>query len=153
MYSITFEIASFDGIQHPGKLGRTLAVLLGALFEIDCAWLRSHPKAPGIYESGVRYQREPEGQEHWQDIRRTLELGHGDCEDLACWRAAELVVRHGIDARPLYKWKKTPRGGTLYHIVVATPHGIEDPSKRLGMVPRGSAERVRDTIRLPRGVH
>jgi hypothetical protein len=33
-------------------------------------------------------------------------------------------------------------GGTLFHIVVATAAGVEDPSARLGMVPRSAAERL-----------
>jgi hypothetical protein len=57
-----------------------------------------------------------------------------NCEDIACWRAAELDVRHRISARPIALEQKRPDGGMLYHIVVRYPNGqIEDPSKILGM--------------------
>jgi len=58
----------------------------------------------------------------------------GQCEDLACWRAAELVVRHGIQARPDFTCDARGDGSRLYHIVVRLPDGrIEDPSRNLGM--------------------
>ncbi len=57
-----------------------------------------------------------------------------NCEDLACWRAAELRVRHGIKAQPTFTWKQRPNGGYLYHIQVQLPDGRkEDPSRVLGM--------------------
>lgn len=57
-----------------------------------------------------------------------------NCEDLACWRAAELRVRHNIMAEPTFIWKLRANGGYLYHILVKYPDGrIEDPSRTLGM--------------------
>ena len=57
-----------------------------------------------------------------------------NCEDLACWRAAELVVRHNIQARPVFMERRRSNGSYLYHILVRYPDGrIEDPSKILGM--------------------
>lgn len=57
-----------------------------------------------------------------------------NCEDLACWRAAEYRVRYGINAIPTFIWKVRPNGGHLYHILVKLPDGrIEDPSRALGM--------------------
>lgn len=80
------------------------------------------------------------GEENWQDIPTILKAGSGDCEDLACWRAAELTERDGIPARPVYRWRHRP-GLTIYHIVVRLPDGsIEDPSRRLGM---GSLDDIR----------
>jgi hypothetical protein len=57
-----------------------------------------------------------------------------NCEDLACWRAAELRVRHDVQAEPTFIWKLRANGGYLYHILVKYPDGrIEDPSRTLGM--------------------
>ena len=57
-----------------------------------------------------------------------------NCEDLACWRAAELRVRYNIAARPSFLWRRKPTGSYLYHIQVKHPDGrTEDPSRRLGM--------------------
>src|SRR5579885_2076513 len=60
------------------------------LVHADRAFLREHPHTPPLYSSGVRYLREPDDQENYQDIARTLELKSGDCEDLVAWRLAEL---------------------------------------------------------------
>ena len=65
-----------------------------------------------------------------------LGRGFGDCKDLACFRAAELVVKEGIDARPFVKRRFYPNGFALYHVVVIKPDGSEeDPSLALGMNP------------------
>lgn len=94
--------------------------------------LAANPQAP-LYGSGVRYRRETVGAESWQLPSETARLGYGDCEDLACWRAAELR-QQGERARVLVKQVK-PR---LFHVVVLRQDGtIEDPSKRLGMKGAG----------------
>lgn len=133
-YRVTFVVDLFHGPRSEAlDLGhRALHRMLGTLVELDCDYLRAHSEVPLLYKSGVRYQLEPPGHENWRDIPTCIKEGVGDCEDLACWRCAELIVRYGIDARPTFLWKKLPRG-TLYHIQVLTPEGIEDPSRILGM--------------------
>lgn len=90
---------------------------------------------PLLYQSGVRYVAEPYGQEHWQTPAVTMRLGFGDCEDLAAWRAAELVVS-GRDARALAVVRRV-RPGLMHCVVVRGGGQIEDPSKRLGMRGKG----------------
>lgn len=98
------------------------------------AQLRSR-RFPPLYSGRVRYQAEPLGQERWQIPSVTLQLGYGDCEDLAAWRAAELVVS-GVDRGALAVVKIVRPG--LMHCIVRRGNGrLEDPSKRLGM--RGAA--------------
>ena len=134
MYRITFVLDLFKGPEEQALSHEALQTLLMALMYVDMAYLRANPGVPGIYESGVRYEEEPPGQEDWQDIPTCLRMRVGDCEDLACWRAAEYRVRHGINAVPIFKYTKRPSGGYLYHIMVQLPDGrIEDPSRRLGM--------------------
>jgi hypothetical protein len=134
MYRITFVINLFKG-EHDRPLSHdTLRTLLFALMHVDELYLRAHPETPPLYQTGVRYQEEPPGQEDWQDIPTTIALKIGDCEDLACWRAAELRVKYGIQAVPTFVWKKRANGGYLYHILVRHPDGrVEDPSRALGM--------------------
>ena len=56
-----------------------------------------------------------------------------NCEDLACYRIAELRVRHGENALPYVTAKKIGTF-TLFHIQVEREDGsIEDPSRILGM--------------------
>ena len=108
--------------------------MLNTLYQIDVLYLQSHPKTPMLYQTNVRYMEEPPGQEEWQDIPTTIRLGIGDCEDLACWRAAELTVRSGVQARPVFIEQMRKNGQYLYHIIVKTSDGrTEDPSKILGM--------------------
>ncbi len=94
-------------------------------------------QAPPLYKAGVRYRREPPGQETWDSWDRVLRRGYGDCEDLAAWRAAELRF-HGIDPKARVAIIRT--GPKLMHAVVRRGNGqLEDPSRRLGM-GAGSAE-------------
>jgi hypothetical protein len=136
-YRITYALDLFNP-SAPRQMSRdALDIMLRNLFEIDSLYLRYFPHTPLLYQSGVRYMEEPPGQEDWQDIPTTLRLGIADCEDLAVWRAAELNVRYGIAARPIFREQKRPNGSYLYHIQVLLPEGynprIEDPSRILGM--------------------
>lgn len=135
---ITFVLGLFNGDHDRDLSHDTLRVLLQALFLTDCLYLRDHPDTPDLYDSGVRYQDEPPGAEDWNDISTVLRLGFSDCEDLACWRAAELKMKHGVDAHPdfSYQVKQASDGSALYlyHIFVRLPDGsAEDPSRILGM--------------------
>jgi hypothetical protein len=133
-YRVTFCLNLYNRESDRPIAHRAVTHMLRALTLIGVDYLRHHPETPNLYSSGVRYEEEPPGQEDWQDIPTTLELGYGDCEDLACWRAAEYQVRFQVDAWPSFVWRRRPRGGLLYHIQVRLPDGrVEDPSRRLGM--------------------
>lgn len=85
-------------------------------------------RMPRLYESGIRYRREPLGHENWQTYEDLLETHYGDCEDLVAARVAELRMR-GIRAQPWFS-----KRGTTWHVFVKLPSGkTEDPSERLGM--------------------
>lgn len=104
---------------------------LGALTAVNRVlmrhWRRSGKEVPELYASGVRYKRQPP--ERFLTFPRILERGEGDCDQLCCYRAAELQEL-GIDARAV---PRRVRDG-LMHVVVRWPNGrFEDPSKRLGM--------------------
>lgn len=133
-YRITFALDLFNGPEERDLSHATLRTLLLSLMYVDMLYLRAHPEVPSVYESGVRYEEEPPGQEDWQDIPTCLRMRTADCEDLACWRAAELRVRHGIKAEPTFTYQLRSNGSYLYHITVKLPDGrTEDPSRRLGM--------------------
>jgi len=140
-FRITFVLDLFQGSADADRSHKVLQLMLDTLYEVDCLYLQDNPNAPGIYTPNlitkrplVRYHREEEGREDWQDIPTTITLGEGDCEDLACWRAAELTIREKIPARPIFTVKKRANGGMLYHILVKHPDGtLEDPSRKLGM--------------------
>ena len=151
-HNFTFDMDGFAWDDRR-RAGRRMQILLDALTEVHVDHLRAYPKTPSLYDSGVVYEREPPGREDWQDIHTTLRRGGGDCEDLATWRAAELLVR-GIPAkafgkpRPMLIPASCPEGaltcqdepqmGTLWHILVRLPNGkVEDPSRNLGMKGTG----------------
>lgn len=137
MYAPSFRLVSFDTIPEGYKFA-ILDHLLEALTMANVAYLLTYPRTPLLYESGVRYEEEPDGRDEWQDIPDTLARRTGDCEDLACWRVAELRVAGGIGATRAISVSDMPdRSGKLvktFHICVLRTNGtIEDPSRRLGM--------------------
>jgi hypothetical protein len=138
VYSPRYCLVSFETLPNEDKR-LVLEYLLEALTLADACYLRRNPGVPLLYESGVRYEQEPDGRDDWQDVPDTLARRVGDCEDLGCWRMAELRVRHR-DGQT--RWHITvddipnARGilVTTYHIQLMRPDGsIEDPSRRLGM--------------------
>lgn len=106
---------------------------LELLTALNRLWLRFYPKTPSIYSSGVLYRREGPGREVWQTIPAAIASGYADCEDLACWLAAE-YRESGVSCWPDIKVKRRSNGSILAHVIVRFPDGREeDPSARLGM--------------------
>ena len=158
-YRVTFvsSLFSADGADREVS-NAVLQVLLDTLVKVNVLIMQFCAKKgrpiPLLHQSGVRYVAEKRGVEDWRDCLEALRLGNEDCEGLAAWRAAELRVRYGIDARARFKFWQNPQ--TLeqrYHCVViyGVPTGgvrwvpqnaklqpdgrhEEDPSKDLGMV-------------------
>jgi hypothetical protein len=137
MYDPRFVLRSFDTLGPDDKL-KILRSLLDSLILVDSLYLLSAPSTPLLYEAGLHYEPEELGRDDWRDVPSVLDHKGGDCEDLACWRVAELRLRFGVIAEPYVTGKlvNSPKWGpfTLYHIRVLFPDGhIEDPSKNLGM--------------------
>lgn len=168
-YRPTFAIDAI-GRDEPAALAiglEAMGYMLGALVSINRSHLRRFPNTVRLYSSGVRYDPmdPPEGSacgdDDWADIVTILgtKETHGrmvaDCEDLACWRVAELNEAFGIAAKPHIFLRRDyvrvdgeRRRRHLYHVVVEWPEGlrkyprtvqridgrlIEDPSLVLGM--------------------
>ena len=128
----------YAAVIGPLRSRADITFFLGQLTAANVYYLRQAaaagaPFAP-LYASGVRYEREHERgplerPERWRTIPVLHARRIGDCEDLACARAAELQQR-GIDAQP----ELIHAAPGLWHIVVRLPGGrMEDPSRRLGM--------------------
>jgi hypothetical protein len=144
--AVTFKTDIFKTPRDVERGQLALDCFLRTLFAIDFAYLQDYPTTPKLYHTHVRYRVEPKrplvtvmgeqffGLESWKSVPIVLADGFGDCEDLACWRAAELNME-GIKARPFWKVRVFPgKRLRLYHIMVRYPDGrVEDPSKRLGM--------------------
>ncbi len=136
MYRIVFELDSFNDEADPETLKHVIVELCFGLAEANARWLTVHPDTPHLYDSGVFYKDEKPGHEEFFDIPRVMRQGFADCEDLACWRAAELYVRFGIPAEPHVMYTQFPNQ-VLFHVqVIYTLNGqtyLEDPSIVLGM--------------------
>lgn len=122
MIRVGLELSSVDA--------ERLRVVLDALVRLNLIDMRKQ-RFPDLYKAGIRYKKEPKelGRfERWQTLKMMLKTGHGDCEDLASARVAQLRMM-GVRAVPWLKKK-----GQTWHVVVRYPNGrIEDPSRILGM--------------------
>lgn len=133
-YRVTFAMNLFNGPRDRVSSHKALNVLLAALTQIDIDYLKDNPRTPLLYQAGIRYIEEVPGSEDWRDIPTCLADRQADCEDLACWRSAEVFVRHRIRAVPIFGFRTLSNGTVVYHIRVQYPNGhIEDPSRILGM--------------------
>lgn len=141
MREISFRLRLFSSESERASSERVLRVLLRALAAANVEYLRTHPDTPPLYRAGVHYQAERVPREYWKGIAETLEDQQGDCEDLACWRCAEIIVRERIAAEPIFRYRNVGRL-SVYHILVRYPDGrVEDPSALLGMGQHGATRR------------
>lgn len=125
-----------------GKTDLQLALDVTTL--IDEHQLRSNPRLPRIYESGVRYARDiclaprvPGACERFLTVLSGLAEYRGgiipglDCDDLGPWLAAQMRVRDGLKDAFAYP---IPSPNVGWHILVNDGRGnIHDPSVKLGM--------------------
>ena len=104
--------------------------LLYGLLAMDIQQLRDNPQwlEPSLHDriaSGEVKYRQRDEEEHWKTIREMLEeidsdgVSHSDCEDLACWLAAERRVKDKVQSHP---FAYSPKDG-LFHVVTADPVG------------------------------
>lgn len=99
---------------------------------------------PALYKAGIPYKREvcraagvPGACERFlsplQLLKERGRLG-ADCDDLAPWRAAELILGRHAPRDPKARAVAIPSPGIGWHVIVRRGDGsIEDPSKVLGM--------------------
>lgn len=92
--------------------------------------LEAHPGIPLLSEAGIHY--EPKRMTEFPDILTILGRGWGSCGHLSCWRVAELRNR-GERAEIVIRDQGLIPEGQLFHVLVHTRHGYEDPSIQLGM--------------------
>ena len=108
---------------------KAIVDLMEGLCRYNLSWIKyKRGNVPRLYASGIRYRPE-RGKEDWLAIPVLLYTREGDCEDLSCYRIAELRYR-GVDARPNVIARKVRKGQWKAHARVLLPDGkIEDPSK------------------------
>lgn len=127
--TIVFSLSLFENEADKARSRKCILWLMEALVQINKTYIETH-RVPPLYKTNVIYKIEKG--ENWKDIPNIIDDGWGDCEDLACWRTAELQYA-GVKARPYIKWRKVGRLW-VYHALVWRPgNKIEDPSLALGM--------------------
>jgi hypothetical protein len=105
----------------------TFQAALEGLVRVNELLIKQH-KLPDIYCGLIRYERED--QEVWRTAQEVARSGFGDCEDLACYLAAQLRVT-GVDPGAAPPVRPSSSG---YHALVTRSDGTtEDPSAKLGM--------------------
>jgi len=121
---------------HASRVEKALALrsFLDNLISLNQVFLHYHPGIPGLYQSGTYYKRDT----IWRPIPSLYANGFGDCKSLACALIAEYRLV-GIQAEPTFRFlppffEGTQFEYTLFHILVQTPTGYDDPSKELGML-------------------
>lgn len=146
MRPITFEMTLFRTPDDLRRSQEALLWMLEALCKIDEGHL-AQVAYPPLYQAGVSYRRE-KNTERWRDVPKVFEAKCGDCEDLACWRVAELR-RQGKTVGPYIRFRRVDG---IYHFHALVMHyqpvwkregqklvrkfqalGTEDPSRKLGM--------------------
>lgn len=115
-----------------------MQVLIEALVLVDVIELRADPKLPNLHDAiarGLRYVLPQHQQPPLRDVVSALLAGEIACGAAVAWRCAELRVRFGIHAVPVFRWGLNSRqDGRAIHTAVGLPSGeIEDVSKRAGM--------------------
>lgn len=150
MLPVVFQACLFDkddaNYEHYSR--KCLEWMLECLVNINREVLRHFPEIPNLYDASVKYARE-DGTEDWESILSVIRHRQGDCEDLACWRVAELRERFKEAARPIVRYRNDD-GFWHYHIQVLRGDGktIEDPSARLGMGTVGEGKQLSNFITL-----
>jgi hypothetical protein len=136
--TLDFHIFKNDSPANRHYSQKAVLLMLEGTVSVNRLWLKMNPSTPKLYSAGVVYERETE--EHWRDIPTIIANGAGDCEDLGCWRVAELREA-GAWCQPFLKWRRYGKFW-LYHVQVAHMERrgnkvaiarIEDPSRALGM--------------------
>jgi hypothetical protein len=122
-------LAIVSGLFGPISLERseTLALeLLAWVTRANVAALEADPAIPSLETARPRYRPGLDRGETWLGLPAAAQRRVLDCEDLACWRAAELR-RGGEDAWPALV--RLPHNA--YHVVVRRADGShEDVAER-----------------------
>jgi hypothetical protein len=121
-------------IVPPELASWVLQPLLDALVVINVQARLHGYRIPLLYQSGTRYEAEPEGSEQWLCSPEAYKRRRADCEDLSCWLASDYRSQ-GQPARAVpIPQRRSVSGGRLFHVVCDRGNGsLEDPSRILGM--------------------
>lgn len=153
MYRPTFAVDSIgkDDAQNLDLAKEHMQCLLDCLTAINRSYIRRR-NYPDVMSCGVRYYEDNPppgstcGDDDWSDIETVMRRKFGDCDDLACVRAAQLQAK-GINARAIPLLRRSP-GEHNYHIVVLWPPGLRSYPNTVYRDPSGSGLLLEDPSRV-----
>lgn len=128
----------------PRENAEGLRVLLDSLIALNAWYLRHYPARP-LYRAGVVYGRTDD----WETLPALYAHGFhgtdkpgstfppklgtfGDCKSLTAALCAEYRMS-GRRCEPTFRFAPMKGGDNMFHILLRTDQGWEDPSARLGM--------------------
>lgn len=152
-YRPTFALYAVGRNDAPSlDIARTqMQALADCLTICDRAYLK-YERIPDVLNGRIRYDKDRPprgsacGDDDWTDIKLLNQRGIGDCDDLACARAAQLQ-QAGIAARAIPLLRRS-NGSHDYHIVVMWPQGLSSYPPTVYKDPSGSGLLLEDPSRL-----
>lgn len=155
MFGVTLDIRPewWPAQSADYDLGECLAYLAECQARVNLLWLKRHPGARLMYETGIRYKFEPAQPITMKGIPTIVANGGSDCKNLVAWRLAELwrdelllpPIGYGRQMSSLKTyWKSYSPTSRIFHAEIRlptllpngkpNPETVEDPSRFLGMV-------------------
>lgn len=137
MASLVLKLSSPLLRKAPRLFAESVKRLTDEIARLNEVALRSDPRIPRLYESGVFYKMKISEGHTFADLYEVIRKGYGHCQHLTGWRVAELRCS-GEDpmASAAVKWQQStnPAARMIFHVLVRRGDGSEeDPSQRLGM--------------------
>lgn len=126
--SVELRLSSRE-LDRPRAYAALIRAILTQLVALNVV-ARKRGDVPELYQSGVRFRREPRGVETFRDAPNVFRVGHGDCAHLAAWRVADLRLRGERAALAVRaRWTKRAPRRRVFHVMVRRQSGaLEDPS-------------------------
>ena len=100
------------------------------LFQVNLHIIQTQEtRIPNILGSCI-YKPDDFGNDQWINILELSKRKVGDCEDIACGVAAQMLLHDNVDCEP-YVYQSSE---VDFHVVIKTKlHGLFDPCKLMGM--------------------
>lgn len=129
---MTQIVVNLENVFTPGASrlanARSLRNLLEYMTHENMGYLSDHPETPSLFSSGVVYARTV----WWENLPAAYKRKEADCKTLTPILGAQYRMKK-VWCRPVFRFLQKPDGQLLFHILLETRSGWDDPSAKLGM--------------------